>query len=100
MGYITYKVPEKENLILENGRLNPHATLGNVVKGVDENDKPFNYLITPDDWYALAYRPSLRQEYNLTVAKGNDNSNIYFSMGYLDNVGVMDTQTSNALLLV
>lgn len=90
LGYITYKVPEKENLVLENGRLNPHATLGNVVKGVDENGKPFNYLITPDDWYALAYRPSLRQEYNLTVAKGNDNSNIYFSMGYLDNVGVMD----------
>ena len=90
LGYIAYKIPKNENLILENGHINPNATLGSVVEGKDENDKPFNYKLIPDDWYALAYRPSLRQEYNLTVSKGNDDSNIYFSMGYLDNVGVLD----------
>ena len=90
LGYIVYKTPNNENLILENGHLNPNAKLGNILEGKDENDKPFNYKLIPDDWYALAYRPSLRQEYNLTVSKGNDDSNLYFSMGYLDNVGVLD----------
>ena len=90
LGYITYTVPDGQNLVLENGKLNPAATLGRVVKGEDASGKPFDYMIKPDDWYALAYHPSLRQEYNLNVAKGNDNSNIYFSMGYLDNVGVLD----------
>lgn len=90
LGYITYTVPDGQNLVLENGKLNPAATLGRVVKGEDASGKPFDYMIKPDDYYALAYHPSLRQEYNLNVAKGNDNSNIYFSIGYLDNVGVLD----------
>ena len=89
LGYLTYTVPDGQNLVLENGKLNPAATLGRVVKGKDASGKPFDYTITPDDWYELAYRPALRQEYNLNVAKGNDNSNIYFSMGYLDNKGIL-----------
>ena len=82
-------MPDGQNLVLENGKLNPAATLGRVVKGKDAAGNPFDYTITPDDWYDLAYSPSLRQEYNLNVAKGNDNSNIYFSMGYLDNKGIL-----------
>ena len=89
LGYLTYTVPDGQNLVLENGKLNPAATLGRVVKGKDASGNPFDYTITPDDWYELAYRPALRQEYNLNVAKGNDNSNIYFSMGYLDNKGIL-----------
>ena len=90
LGYITYTVPQGENLILENGLLNPNAQLGRIIKGLDNSGKEFNYLIKPDNWYALAYRPSLRQEYNITATKSNDKSNIYFSVGYLDNVGVLD----------
>ena len=74
---------------------NPAAKLGSVVKGEDAAGNATDYTLLPDDWYALAYRPSLRQEYNLTVAKGNDNSNIYFSMGYLDNKGILETPTSS-----
>ena len=90
LGYMVYTLPEGQNLILENGKLNPAAKLGSVVKGQDAAGNPTDYTLLPDDWYALAYRPSLRQEYNLTVAKGNDNSNIYFSMGYLDNKGILE----------
>ena len=90
LGYISYTVPKGENLILENGLLNPNAQLGRIIKGLDNSGKEFNYLIKPDNWYALAYRPSLRQEYNITATKSNDKSNIYFSVGYLDNVGVLD----------
>ena len=90
LGYMVYTLPEGQNLILENGKLNPAAKLGSVVKGKDAAGNPTDYTLLPDDWYALAYRPSLRQEYNLTVAKGNDNSNIYFSMGYLDNKGILE----------
>ena len=90
LGYMVYTLPEGQNLILENGKLNPAAKLGRVVKGQDAAGNATDYTLLPDDWYALAYRPSLRQEYNLTVAKGNDNSNIYFSMGYLDNKGILE----------
>ena len=89
LGYLTYTVPDGQNLVLENGKLNPAAKLGSVVKGKDAAGNPFDYTLLPDDWYDLAYSPSLRQEYNLNVAKGNDNSNIYFSMGYLDNKGIL-----------
>jgi tonB-linked outer membrane protein, susC/ragA family len=89
LGYMVYTLPEGQNLILENGKLNPAAKLGSVVKGKDAAGNAIDYTLLPDDWYDLAYSPSLRQEYNLNVAKGNDNSNIYFSMGYLDNKGIL-----------
>ena len=89
LGYMVYTLPEGQNLILENGKLNPAAKLGSVVKGKDASGNATDYTLLPDDWYDLAYSPSLRQEYSLNVAKGNDNSNIYFSMGYLDNKGIL-----------
>lgn len=87
--YMVYNTPEGENLILPDGSFNPHATLGRVVEGTDAEGKPFSYLLRPDNWYDLAYSPALREEYNVTVSKANDNSNIFFSTGYLNNRGVL-----------
>ena len=83
LGYISYTVPEGELLIGRNGKLNPLATLGNIVS-YEGND----YLITPDDWMAEGYRNSLRQEYNVSVAGGGEKHNFYASVGYLDNQGI------------
>ena len=82
--YNVYNVPEGETLIGMNGKLNPNATLGNVVNG---------YYLTPDDWTDAAYKSSLRQEYSLTATAGNDKSNFYGSVNYLDNEGI--TNNSN-----
>ena len=83
LGYIVYSVPENEYLIGTNGRLNPHATLGNRVY----NDGKF-YTLLPDNWVDEAFRKSLRQEYNLNLTGGNNKLNFYGSLGYLNNKGI------------
>ncbi len=83
LGYIVYAVPEGEYLIGTNGKLNPHATLGNRVY----NDGKF-YTLIPDDWIDEAFRKSLRQEYNLSISGGNNKLSFYGSLGYLNNEGI------------
>ena len=55
LGYMVYNVPEGQFLIGQNGKLNPNATLGNIVNynGVD-------YLLMPDDWEDLGTRTGWR----------------------------------------
>ena len=83
LGYLCYTVPNGEYLIGENGRLNPHATLGNRVY----NNGQY-YTIMPDDWKGAAYRNGLRQEYNVNVTGGNERAQFYASVGYLGNEGI------------
>ena len=83
LGYNVYSVPNGENLIGENGKLNPNATLGNLV---DVNGQQF--LVRPDNWIDETYRTSLRQEYNVSVTAGNDKSSFYTSVNYLNNDGI------------
>ena len=87
LGYLCYTLPDGQKLIGLNGKLNPNATLGNIVNYNDQE-----YLITPDDWMAASFRNSLRQEYNLSVAGSDEKSNFFASIGYLDNQGI----TSNS----
>ena len=82
--YNVYNVPDGQQLIGMNGKLNPNATLGNVVNG---------YYLTPDDWTDAAYKNSLRQEYSITATGGNNMGNFYGSVNYLDNEGI--TNNSN-----
>ena len=83
LGYIVYAVPDGEYLIGTNGKLNPHATLGNRVYS---NGK--FYTLMPDDWIEEGFRQGLRQEYNLNVSGGNSKLNFYGSLGYLSNEGI------------
>ena len=83
LGYQVYTVPAGQEFIGANGKLNPYATLGRraVYKGEE-------FWIQPDNWVDAAYRNSLRQEYNASVAKSSNDYNIYFSFGYLNNEGI------------
>lgn len=83
LGYMVFNVPEGQSFIGTNGKVNPAATLGNTVavNGV-------SYYLTPDDWTKEAYRNSVRQEYNLSIAGGGEKTNIYASLGYLKNEGI------------
>lgn len=85
LGYIVYAVPDGEYLIGENGRLNPHATLGNRIY----NNGQF-YTLVPDDWTDEAFRTALRQEYNVNVSSSLKNAQLYASLGYLNNEGIVD----------
>ena len=84
LGYMIFSVPSGENLIGTNGKLNPHATLGNRVA---YNGKVFT--IMPDNWLDEGFRKALRQEYNLSITGGSQKLNYYSSFGYLKNEGIV-----------
>ncbi|MBQ6964395.1 MAG: TonB-dependent receptor [Bacteroidaceae bacterium] len=81
LGYLVYTLPEGENLIGTNFKLNPNATLG-------YSDGQYYY--TPDDWYKETIHNSFRQEYNLSISGANDRFNYYASVGFLDQNGIVD----------
>ena len=83
LGYNVYKVPDGQFLIGSNGKLNPNATLGNVV-----NYGGQDYLLMPDNWMDEVYNHGLRQEYNVSVSAGTDKSSFYASVSYLNNEGI------------
>ena len=85
LGYNAYTIPDGQYLIGTNGKLNPNATLGNIV-----NYKGQDYLIRPDDWLDEAYKNGLRQEYNVSISAGTDKSSFYASISYLNNEGITE----------
>ena len=74
--YNVYNVPEGQYLIGQNGKLNPGATLGNVVTGADGNQ----YLLVPDNWQDEIYHNSLRQEYTVSASGASDRGTFYASL--------------------
>jgi TonB-linked SusC/RagA family outer membrane protein len=96
LGYNVYTVPAGQTLIGSNGRLNPAATLGNLVShnvGTPDNPDIRQFYLTPDNWLKEAYKPSMRKEYNMSATSGTDKSSFFMSFGYLDNEGI--TANSN-----
>ncbi len=81
LGYQVYTIPEGQNLIGTNFKLNPNATLG-------YSDGQYYY--TPDDWYDEAYHNSFRQEYNVSTSGVTDRINYYGSAGYLKDGGIVN----------
>ena len=81
VGYQVYTTPNGEDFIGTDGRLNPNATLGY---------SDGSYYYTPDDWYDNTFnKGNLRQEYNATVSGASEKINYYFSLGYLDDAGII-----------
>ena len=83
LGYNVYTVPEGQDFIGLNGKLNPNATLGRVI-----NVNGTDYMLYPDSWRDAAYQTGLRQEYNITATGSNDKGSFYGSAGYLKNEGI------------
>lgn len=81
LGYKVYTVPEGENLIGTNFKINPKATLG-------YSDGEYYY--TPDNWYDEVFHDSFRQEYNLSVSGNKDKLSYYASVGFLDDGGIVN----------
>ncbi len=83
LGYNVYNIPDGQNLIGLNGRLNPNATLGNIVNYNGED-----YLLTPDDWGSVGIKKGFRHEYNISVNAATDKATFYASVGYLGDEGI------------
>ncbi len=78
-GYQVYTIPEGQQLIGMNGKLNPNASLG-------YNNGRF--LFTPDDWYKESFgKGALRQEYNVSISGVEGKVNYYLSASYLNDTG-------------
>lgn len=85
LAYNIYTIPDGENLIGLDGKLNPNATLGRSYTSGGET-----YYLTADNWRDAAYHTALRQEYNVNINGANDRGSFYASMGYLDEDGIID----------
>lgn len=83
LGYNVYTLPENQQLIDINGKLNPNATLGRKF-AYNGNE----YYITPDSWIDASFKHSLRQEYTISATAGNDRGSFYSSVNYLDYQGI------------
>lgn len=79
-GYNIFTVPTGETLIGVDGKINPNATLG-FNDGV-------NYY-TPDDWAKETFKENNRQQYDVSVSGGTDKINYFFSVGYLNDEGIV-----------
>lgn len=86
LGYLVYTVPEGENLIGTNGKVNPNAVLGRVATGTDGKQ----YLQTPDDWVKETYKTGFRQDYNLNINGGGEKLSLMASGGYTNDEGITD----------
>ncbi|MCI6551560.1 MAG: TonB-dependent receptor [Prevotella sp.] len=84
LGYNVYNLPGNEFLIGQNGKLNPKATLGNVITAPDGTQ----YMLYPDKWIDAIYKNSLRQEYNITANASNDKAVFFGSANYLKYDGI------------
>ena len=81
LGYQIYTLPEGENLIGTNFRLNPNAKLGY---------SDGEYLYTPDSWYDEAFHHGFRQEYNVNMSGATERLSYYAGVGFLGDNGIVD----------
>ena len=80
LGYNPFNVPNSEIVGLD-GRINPNAEV--IYQGLD--------------WYDELARTGIRQNYNLNIAGGGENSKVFFSASYLDEEGYVVTSDFNRL---
>lgn len=88
LGYNIYTVPDGEQLIGLDGKLNPNAKMGYVQ---DYNGEKYYYQA--DDWTKAAYHVAFRQEYDVNISAANERTNFFASAGYLDEDGIIDNSS-------
>ncbi len=81
--YQTFTAPAGQYLIGRNGKFNPNATEGYL-----RTYRGQEYMLRPDNWLDNSYKNSLRQEYNISVSNGTDQTSFFMSAGYLNNEGI------------
>lgn len=86
LGYFVYTIPEGQQLIGYNGKLNPNATLGRIIANANGE----SYFLTPDDWVDETYKTGFRQDYNLNIKGGSGKLNMLASAGYTKETGIAE----------
>lgn len=80
--YNIYNVPSGQNLVGIDGKMNPNATLGRTWAT--------DYKLINDDWYGELFGTNqIRDEYNLSLAGGNEKQTTFLSLNYLNDEGII-----------
>lgn len=76
-----------QNLLSELGYYNAFKGIpeGEYLVGTDGSLNPNAQLRYSDSFYDAMFKNSFRQEYNVSASGGNDRTDYYLSLGYLDN---------------
>jgi TonB-linked SusC/RagA family outer membrane protein len=90
--YLVYTVPEGQDFIGANGKVNPAATLGRLVSNNGQE-----YWIAPENWLEEATKTGVRHEYNLNISGGDSKFNYMASAGYLKNEGITTGSSMNRI---
>ncbi len=93
LGYQVYTVPNGQNLIGTDGKMNPNATLGYAQLGSNGE----TYWYQPDDWTEEAYKTGFRQEYDINLSGGYDRGDYFISAAYLNEDGIIDNSSFRRL---
>ena len=88
LAYNIYTLPEGQQLIGLDGKINPAATLGRTYEKNGEK-----YYLTGDDWNKATYKTAMRQEYNISAKGSYDRGSFYASAGYLNDEGIIDNSS-------
>jgi len=91
-GYMVYSVPTGEDFILQSGKMNPNATMGNLYTYNNQS-----YWLQADDWEKEGLQNGLRQEYNTSISGANEKVTYYTSLGYLDQEGIQQNSDQDRL---
>ncbi len=89
LGYQVFTVPDGQQLVGMDGKLNPAATLGYRQEGPNGE----TYYYQPDDWTDAAYKRGFRQEYEVNASGGTEKSDYYISAAYLNEDGIIDNSS-------
>ena len=69
------------------GGYNPYNVANDQLIGLDGKLNPNATLLYQDDWYDALSQTGLRQDYNVSVNGGANNTTYYASVGYLNEEG-------------
>jgi TonB-linked SusC/RagA family outer membrane protein len=71
------------------GGYNSYDVANDALVGLDGKLNPQTNLLYYDDWNENLARTGLRQDYNLSLSGGNDNSSYFASVAYLNEEGMV-----------
>lgn len=78
------------NTVAQLGNYNAYDVNPTQLVGTDGKLNPNANLLYPNEWEDVLFRVANKQDYNINVNGGDEKSNYYISLGYLDEEGLLE----------
>lgn len=78
------------NTVAQLGNYNAYDVSPTLLIGTDGKLNPDANLLYPNEWEDVLFRIANKQDYNMNVNGGDEKSNYYISLGYLDEEGLLE----------